>query len=395
MEQILTGLKVLDLTRLLPGPLCSMIMADYGADVIKIEDTTTGDPTRLYGPFINGESSFFRQLNRNKKSLAVNLKKPEGIEIFKQVVKESDVVLEGFRPGVMKRLGLSFEEISGINPRVIMASISGYGQDGPYVSRAGHDINYTAITGLLDLNRCGEDDPPEVSALQTADIGGGALMALAAVMMALFYRDRTGKGQYIDVSMADGLMPWLAYASSTFFAGADLPRSNGGEITGAYAFYNIYRTSDDKYMSLAAVEPVFWQRFCRFAEREDWEAKQFDLHEQDKLKKEIAVFFLGKKQEEWVNMLTSEDFCCEPVLSMAESPEHPQLKKRKFFIDVNLPGGKTTKQIGFPLRFSSDHGNYRMHPPGLGEHSRAILSEAGYSDEMISNYAEAGIILKV
>ncbi len=393
MSQILSNLRVLDLTRLLPGPLCSLLMADYGADVVKIEDVITGDPTRYYGPIIDGEGSFFRQLNRNKKSLAVNLKTPQGVEIFKRLAKESDVILEGFRPGVMERLGLGYEVISRVNPRIIYASISGYGQDGRYRLKAGHDINYTSITGLLDLNRQ-ENSPPQVSALQTADIGGGSLMALSAVMMALFYRDRTGEGQYIDISMVDGLMPWLTYASSYFFAGANLPRGNGAEITGAYACYNIYETSDGKYMSLGALEPVFWQKFCEFAGHTDWMEKQFILDEQTLLKKEVGDYFLNKKQGEWVEILASEDFCCEAVLSLDESSEHPHLKNRNFFIDVICPGGETIKQVGFPLRFSSDYGKLRIPPPKLGEHSSSVLLDAGFSEEIINEFIENGIILK-
>ncbi len=392
--QILEGIKVMDLTRLLPGPVCTLIMADYGAEVIKLEDPWTGDPTRYFGPAVDADSSFFWQLNRNKKSLAIDLKSPEGARIFKELAATSDVILEGFRPGVMQRLELGYDVISQINPAIIYSSLSGYGQDGPYAYRAGHDLNYASITGLLELNRENKQKPPEVPPIQVADIGGGSLMALAGIMMALFNRSRTGKGQYIDVSMADGLIPWLSYAASYYFAGSESPRVNKGEITGEYACYNIYQTSDGKYLSLGALEPVFWQKFCRFAGREEWVDKQYNLEEQTALKEEVSEFFRQKTREEWVELFTKEDFCCEPVLDISEACEHPHLEKRNFFIEVSRPGGASARQVGFPLNFSSDFGKLRLPPPKLGEHTQEVLNEAGFSHEDINDLIEKGIIAK-
>ncbi len=392
--QILEGIKVMDLTRLLPGPVCTLIMADYGAEVIKLEDPWTGDPTRYFGPAIDADSSFFWQLNRNKKSLAIDLKSPEGAQIFKEVAANSDVILEGFRPGVMQRLGLSYDVISQINPAIIYASLSGYGQDGPYAYRAGHDLNYASLTGLLELNRDNKQKPPGVPPLQVADIGGGSLMSLAGIMMALFSRSRTGKGQYIDVSMADGLMPWLSYAASYYFAGAETPRVNKGEITGEYACYNIYQTSDGKYLSLGALEPVFWQNFCRFAGKGEWAEKQFNLEEQAALIEEVNEFFRQKSRDEWVKLILNEDFCCEPVLDISEASEHPHLEKRNFFIEVSRPDGTSAKQVGYPLKFSSDFGRLNLPPPKLGEHTKEVLNEVGFSLQDIEDFIQRGIIAK-
>ena len=393
MTQLLSGLKVLDLTRLFPGPLCTMIMADYGADVIKVEDIWKGDAMRYLGPPGKDGSSFFRQLNRNKKSISLNMKTDEGIDIIKKIAGQSDILLEGFRPGVMKRLGLDYEEIKKINPKLVYASISGYGQDGPYAHKAGHDINYTALTGFLDTSRR-EGSAPEVSAMQAADIGGGALMALSGIMMALYNRERTGVGEYIDIAMADGLMPWMVYASSYHFDGFPVPRGDVAELTGAYACYNIYETSDKRYISLGAVEQEFWERFIKFSGQEEWLDKQYNISEQETLKKEIAAFFGQKTQKEWIDLLAEEDFCCDPVLAIDEVNDNIHMNHRQFFIDVAEREGEAnfTKQVGFPLRFGSHNGKIRNSAPGLGDNSAEILSDHGYNENMIKSLSEKGII---
>lgn len=393
--QTLTGLKVIDLTRLLPGPLCTQIMADYGAEVIKIEEPGMGDPTRQFGPGIDEDSSFFWQLNRNKKSLAVNLRSPHGKKIFKRMVENYDVIVEGFRPGVMQRLGLGYDEISSINPGIVYASISGYGQDGPYREKAGHDLNYMALTGLLELNRSEGKSAPEIYPLQITDIGGGSLMALSSIMMALFKRSQTGQGDYIDISMADGAIPWLTYTTSYCLAGAAKPYVKSAELTGKYAFYNVYETKDKKYMSLAAVEPVFWQRFCHFAGRTDWVERQYDPDDQPALKEELSRYFAQKTRDQWAEEIKNEDFCCEPVLSVEEAGEHPQLKHRQYFTEVSRPEGGTSKQPGFPLQFNSDAGELRMPPPRLGQHSREVLAEAGLTEAEIQKLMDKGIVSDV
>ncbi len=392
MNKILHGLKVLDLSRLIPGPVCTLIMADYGAEVIKIEDTWAGDQARQLGPMADRDSALFWQLNRNKKSVALNLKTPEGADILKGLARESDVIMEGFRPGVMKRLGLDYEVISSINKKIVYVSLTGFGQDGPAALKGSHDINYMSLTGLLDLNRCA-GSPPEVSSLQVGDMGGGAQMALAAVMMALFYRERTGEGQYVDVSMTDGLMPWMMYAYA-YMSGenGEIPRRDRADITGYYACYNIYSAADGKYMSIAAMEPVFWERFCRFANRPDWLTKQYVKEEQGNLKKELADFFAGKTRSQWMEQLRHEDFCCEPVLSIDEVEKHPQIAHREFFTETERDGGKKVRQIGFPLRFSADRGSIKRPPPHLGEHTREIMLENGFSLADIEAYLEQGII---
>lgn len=391
--QKLSGLKVLDLTRMLPGPLCTLMMADYGAEVVKLEEPEIGDSTRYFGPKVDEDSSFFWQLNRNKKSLALNLRSPNGKKIFRELVEEFDVIVEGFRPGVMERLELGYDVISQINPRIIYASISGYGQDGPYWQKAGHDLNYTAITGVLDLNRESNNEPLQMYPLQIADVSA-ALFGLSSIMMALVSRNNTGEGEYVDVCMTDSLIPWLTYSAAYCFSGGGIPRVNNAELTGKFACYNIYRTRDDNYMTLGALEPVFWKRFCHFAGRDDWVNKQYDPDSQLQLKEEVANYFRQKSREEWVEIIKDEDFCCEPVLELGEVENHPQLNYRNFLIDVQKDNGVKSRQVGFPINFSNDSGELRFPPPRLGEHTIEVLNGLGYDQEEIEKFIDKGVIAK-
>ncbi len=391
MNRLLDNLTVLDLTRLLPGPVCSCIMADYGAEVIKIEDPWQGDPTRHNHPKLDEDSSFFWQLNRNKKSLAINLKDPQGIEILTNLAKTCDVLMEGFRPGVMARLGLDYSSLQRHNPQLIYLSLTGYGQDGPYAQKAGHDINYISLMGIQDLSSP-PGEPPVMPCLQVADIGGGSILALSSIMMALYYREKHGKGQNIDLSMADGLLPWLSYAASSYWGGEKLPRRNEGVLTGAFACYNLYPTADKKYMSLGALEPAFWKNFCEAINRSHWIEKQYQTEEQESMKTELKEMFMQKTQQEWNEFFSSLDACCEPVLSLEEAYQHPHSQYRNNFVKVERNNGISQKQLGFPLKFSSDEGKISLPPPKLGEHSRKILVKAGYKEEDIDKFSQEGII---
>ncbi len=390
---VLTGLKVLDLTRLLPGPLCTMLMGDYGAEVIKIEDTASGDPTRAVGKQVDGSGAFFRQLNRNKKSICLNLKTTAGKEIFLRLAAESDVLVEGFRPGVMQRLGLGYEEIREINPGIVYASISGYGQEGPYRERAGHDINYTALAGLLELSAA-TGEGPVMPAVQIADIAGGSLTALSGIMMALFARSQSGTGSYVDVSMTRGLLPWLTYAASSLDDPEALPRRGRGHITGAFACYNFYETADGKYMSLGALEPAFWQNFCMAVKRPEWIPKQFDEAERLKLIEEVQTLFNEKTRDQWVELFSAHDACCEPVLALPEAVEHPLSCELGFWLDASRDSSNPEKQPGFPLLFSGSAGDLRLPPPRLGEHTVEILQSLGYDGNTIAALHNEGAINK-
>lgn len=387
----LQGLIVLDLTRLLPGPLCTMLLGDYGANVIKVEDTDAGDPTRFVGPFIEENGSFFRQLNRNKRSIALNLKTEAGKKIIFQLAEKADVLVEGFRPGVMERLGIGYESLKLVNPRLVYAAISGYGQRGPYRERAGHDINYAALSGLLDLS-AEKDGLALVPSAQIADVAGGSLMAINGIMFALYELERSGRGQFIDISMTRGLLPWLTYAASALGSSEGLPRRGNSHITGAFACYNIYETADGKQMSLGALEPVFWQRFCEAIEKTEWSSLQFDQDSREDLIKGTSAIFKEKSRKEWEVFFSKIDACCEPVLDLQEAIEHPLNKDNFNWIDYCCADGVKEKLVGFPLLFNEQPGKMQSPPPRHGEHSGEILEGLGYDQAEITELLNTLVI---
>ena len=388
----LKGVKVLDLSRLLPGPYCTLMMADYGAEVIKIEEPGQGDYIRWRKPAIEDIGARHLTINRNKKSIELNLKTDEGKEIFKKLAADADVILESFRPGVMDRLGLGYEEISKINEGIVYCSLTGYGQTGPYRNLPGHDINYIGYSGILGL--IGEKDgKPIVPGVQIADIGGGALMALSGICMALFHKERTGKGQYIDVSMMDGAVTWLYAAASDYFASGKVPKRGSNRLDGHFAFYNVYETKDKKYLSVGASEFKFWKRICELVEKPEW----IPLHEgpeevQQKLKQELTQLFKQENQQYWIDLLASEDTCVSPVNDIDQIFNDPQIIERELFKEMEHPIAGTIKQIGFPIKFSETQGEIYSHSPILGEHTEDILSQLDYSNEDIEQFRKSGVI---
>lgn len=393
MEDALQGIKVLDLTRLLPGPYCTLVLADHGAEVIKVESPQEGDYMRKMGPMIDENSAYFWQLNRNKKSISLNLKVPEGKELFKRLVAECDVLVEGFRPGVMEGLGLGYEQLRQANPRLVFCAISGYGQEGPYRLRAGHDINYTSIAGVNALSG-GTDLSPVVPAIQLADIGGGSLWSLVAILLALHARRHTGRGQYLDISMTEGSMACLPLQFTEYFSDQTIPRRNEGLLSGFYACYNLYRTKDGKYVSLGALEAKFWRAFCEAVGHPEWVPRQYGpAPVQEQLKKAVASLLAGRTREEWVHFFAGNDDCClEPLLELNEVEDHPQNQVRGFFLEVQHPQNGVFKQLGFPCRMSETPGRLQKAPPGLGEDTEPILQGMGLSAEEIAELKRKGAI---
>lgn len=388
----LSGIKVLDLSRLLPGPYCSLMMADYGAEVIKIEEPGLGDYIRWRKPAINGIGARHLTVNRNKKSIELNLKSEEGKEIFKKMAKNADVILESFRPGVMDRLGIGYEEISKINEGIVYCSLTGYGQTGPYRNLPGHDVNFIGYSGILGLIGH-KDGKPVVPGVQIADLGGGALVALSGISMALLHKERTGKGQYIDVSMLDGAVTWLYTAVSDYFASGEIPERGKNRLDGKFAFYNVYETKDHKYLSVGASETKFWKNICELVGKPEW----IELHEgpdevQEQLKKDMAQLFMQKNQHEWLELLQTEDTCVGPVYDIDEIFSDPQILERELFTNMNHPVAGSIKQIGFPIKFSKTPGEIHSHAPILGEHTEEILSALHYSSEAIENLRNKGVI---
>ena len=390
----LEGVKVLDLTRLLPGGFCTLLLADFGADVLKVEDTGMGDYVRWAPPYHEGaedsaKSSLFLALNRNKRSIRINLKEERGREVLLRLVKEYDVVIESFRPGVMDRLGVGYERLREENPRVIYCAITGYGQDGPYRDRSGHDMNYLGLIGLLGLT--GEQDgPPIQSAGQIADLGGGALMAAFGVLAALHERERSGEGQLVDVSMADGALAWLAMVAGRYFADGQVPKRGELDLAGRFVCYRPYACKDG-WVTLGALEPKFFQAWCHGVGREDLIEKQFEPPGSE-AHAEIERVFLERTREEWREFASQHDCCLEPVLDLDEALDSELVRAREMVVELDQPGTDGVKQLGVPVKMSRTPGGLRAPGPVLGEHTHEVLAAAGYSDAEIAELEEAGAV---
>lgn len=387
----LDSIRVLDLTRLLPGPFCTWLLADFGADVIKVEDPSLGDYARWSEPKQGDMGAMFHALNRNKKSLSLNLKTEKGREIFRQLVKEADVLVESFRPGVMDRLGVGYESLKEINPRLIYCAITGYGQDGPYAHLPGHDINYLSYAGMLDLQGV-RGGPPFVPAVQVADIGGGALMAGMGILMALLARDRTGKGQFVDISMMDGVISWMPVLSD-FLATGRLPRRGEMVLSGGKACYGVYETADGRYLSVGALEPKFWEVFCQEIGKPEFISRlNAPLDEQDRMKESIAAVMKTKTLAEWMDIFRDKDTCVAPVLNLEEAVQNPQVKHRQMVMEVQHPSLGMIRQVGFPIKLSETPAQYRHSAPKLGEHNEEILTQLGYSAADIEQLRKERVI---
>jgi crotonobetainyl-CoA:carnitine CoA-transferase CaiB-like acyl-CoA transferase len=388
----LEGIRVLDLSQLLPGSLCTQILADLGADVLKIENTKGGDGFRWTPPLVKTLGSFFHVTNRNKRGMKLNLREPAGREIFLKLVPEADVLLDNFRPGGMRRMGLGYDDLKQINPRLIYCSLTGFGQDGPYRDRAAHDLNFLSISGILDL--LGEKGGrPIVPAIQIAGAGGGSLNAALGILAALIRRERTGAGQYLDVAILDGLAPFLALTMSQYLADGQLTRRGESLVGGGYAFYNVYETADGKFLALGALEEKFWIEFCKAVGREDLIEEQFaPAPRQDELIEEVRAIIRQKTRQEWVDLLSQYDTCFSPVNNLEEALQDPQIQHRGLWFKGQHPVDGEIGQMAFPIKFSADQPGWRMPPPSYGEHTEEILKELGYSDEEIADLGARGII---
>jgi len=389
MLQPLDGIKVLDLSRLLPGPYCSMILGDLGAEIIKIEEPKTGDPTRWSSPRIGSQSATFLNVNRNKKSLTLNLKDERGVEIFLKLAMSADIILEGFRPGVVDRLGIGYSAVKEINRRIIYCSLTGYGQEGPHRERSGHDINYLGLSGILGLTT-DRDGNPVIPGIQIADLGGG-LVATLAILAAILARERSGAGQYIDISMFDVMLSLLPIPAASLFAGQDVPVGRKLHLSGALACYNVYRTKDGKQLSVGALEPKFWQRFCQTINRPDLIDKQHcSESEQREVIAQLREMFLTRTQQEWMEMFSRTDACVEPVQNLDEAFSHPQTQHRAMIVETESTTGRI-KQIGSPLKFSATPASIRSAPPALGENTDEILCSLGLSEAEIQELKRDGV----
>lgn len=383
---ILSGMKILDFSTLLPGPYATMIFADMGADVLKVESPTSPD-------LIRGMPAAHHHINRSKRSIALNLKEEESVEIIKKLVKEYDVVIEQFRPGVMKRLGIDYEILKKINPKIIYCSLTGFGQTGPYQNRPGHDNNYLALAGILDHSRRKEEKPTSMG-IQIADLAGGSMHSVIGILAAALHRERTGEGQYIDISMTDGSFALNALFGPDYLANGKEPRAEALLLNGG-TFYDYYETKDGRYFSVGSIEPQFRKLLCDALQKPGlfelgMSEKQKD---QQSFKEEIKKSFLLKDYGEWLEVF-NEDFegCVEPVLTFAEASEHPQLSARKMIVKVPKPDGTTQRQIASPLKFSSTKSVYSHTGSTLGEHTAEVLLALGYTKKQIEKLQEKGVL---
>jgi crotonobetainyl-CoA:carnitine CoA-transferase CaiB-like acyl-CoA transferase len=381
MSAALEGISVLDLTRLLPGGFCTLLLADLGADVLKVEDPQGGDYIRWMPPYYGGDeersngtaSAYFLALNRNKRSAKLNLKDPADRETLLGLAERYDVLVESFRPGVMDRLGVGYETLRERNPGLVYCAISGYGQNGPLRDRSGHDTNYLALAGLLGLTGR-RDGPPIQSAGQIADLGGGGLMAAVGILAALRERERSGEGQFVDISMTDGAFSWLSMVVARYFCEGVPPRRGVLELAGGILCYFPYETSDGGWVSLGALEPKFWSNWCDGVGRPDLKEKQFE-HPESEAGREVASVFKERTRDEWTTFAAEHDCCLEPVLALEETLQSDLVAAREMVIELDQPGIGPVRQAGFPIRLSRTPAEIRRVAPALGEHSDEALDE--------------------
>ena len=396
MTKALEGIRVLDLTRALAGPFCTLMLGDNGADVIKIEIPGSGDDTRKWGPpFIGDESAYFLSINRNKRSLTLNLQDPKAQEVFMKLAKDTDVVVENFTPGVMERFGLGYEAVKAVNPNVIYCSISGFGQDGPYKSRPAYDQIMQGVGGLMSIT--GEPDgEPQKIGIAVTDIGAGMWSAFA-ITTALHHREKTGEGQYIDISMLDAQVAWLTYQAAYFFANDEPPKRMGAAHP-TLVPYQAFMCNDGKYINVAVGSERIWERFCQGMKREDlkdhpdYAVNSVRVAHRGAIVSMLQEIFLTRPVAEWVADLQAVNVPCGPINDLADVFADPQVLARDMYQEMPHPTLGTIKQTGLPIKFSRTPGGLDRHPPLLGEHNQEILSSLGYSDADVQSLKDGSVI---
>jgi alpha-methylacyl-CoA racemase len=394
-ELPLGDVKILDLTRLLPGGFCTLLLADLGADVIKVEDTGQGDYVRWAPPYYGSEeltplgtrSAIYLALNRNKRSIRLDLKQEQGKQVLLTLVKSADVLVESFRPGVLDKLGVGFEVLSQANPALVYCPITGYGQNGPNRDRAGHDMNYLGLNGILGLT--GEaGGPPIQSGAQIADLGGGGLMAAVGILAALQEARRSGQGQMVDISMTDGSLAWLVMEAARYFGSGEVPERGNIMLSGGIVCYRPYEASDG-WVTCGALEPKFWARFCQAVDRPDLIEKQFEKPGSE-AHKQVAEVFKTKSRAQWKAFNDEHDAMIEPILELDEALESELVREREMVVSYEQPEMGEVKQLGFPIKLSRTPAGIHRPAPTLGEHTAEVLGEGGYSAEEIQALEESG-----
>jgi crotonobetainyl-CoA:carnitine CoA-transferase CaiB-like acyl-CoA transferase len=394
---VLDGIKILELARVPPAEMPGMMFADMGADVLKIE---TPDPQRDTSLEAQRREAF-AFVNRNKRSLSLNLKAPDGQAIFRKLAAGADVIIEGFRPGVMARLGADYETIRALNPRLVYCSLSGFGQDGPYRDYPAHDMNYLSLAGVLGL--IGEADrKPAIPLNLVADYAGASLHGALGIMLALFARERTGRGQHVDVSYLDTTISLLAATPNMrfFFSDGAAPRRGQGFLGGSYPYYAIYETRDGKLLTIGCTEPWLWENFCRAIDRPDFArfARKPDQFvraanaEEEAARREIEAIIGTRDRDEWYDMLVKADVCVGKVYDVQEMVTDPQVLHRRMIVDVQHPRHGAVRQVGIAIKLSETPGTLRAAAPAPGEHTDDVLKTLGLSPPEIAALRSKGVI---
>jgi crotonobetainyl-CoA:carnitine CoA-transferase CaiB-like acyl-CoA transferase len=387
MAGALDGVRILDLSRLLPGGFGTGLLADLGAEVIKIEQPGIGDYMRWMEPKVGDESAASWVTDRGKRSVGVDLKSPRGVEVVRRLARTADAVVESFRPGVVDRLGVGYDALREENPRLVYCSISGYGQDGPLRREPGHDLNYVGRAGILSVTGA-HNGLPAIPGVQVADLGGGALLALVGLLAALVRAGRTGEGEYVDVSMTDGAFALLSVHLGDYFATGLVPERERMQLNGGYPSYNVYACADGKHLTVGALEPQFFEALCEVVGRQDLVSTRLEPEA-------VPVWrdiFLTRSRDEWLDLCEGTEACVGPVNDFAEASDDPQLRHRRMVVDVEHPRAGVFRQVAPPVKLREHPAEIGGPPPRLGEGTREFLLEAGYRGEEIEDLIRQGIV---
>jgi crotonobetainyl-CoA:carnitine CoA-transferase CaiB-like acyl-CoA transferase len=395
----LTGIKLIDLTKLAPGPHCTMILGDLGADIIKVEEP--GAPTGRRAEQAGATGKVKRvvgfgavptnALARNKKSIGLNLKSDVGKQIYLKLVQDADVIVEEFRPGVAKRLGIDYETLSVSNPKLVYCAVTGFGQTGPFKDYVGHDLNYIATSGALSMIGR-KDQPPTIPLNLLADYAGGGMHAAIGVLAALLARHQTGRGQYVDIAMLDGTMLLIAQALSTYFTNEKIPKRGYTSMDGAAPYYNLYETKDGKTITIGSVEPWFYANLCRAIGCEEYITDQNNHSKWTEMLQRFATIFKTRTRDEWYDYLTQWDICVGKMLTLDELEHDPQIRARNMIVEVETPTGEKVKQVGISVKLSDTPGSIRSLASKLGQHTDEVLGGLGYAQSDIDRWRESGAI---
>jgi len=380
----LEDVTILDLTRLLPGGYCTLLLGDLGADVIKVEEPGRGDYIRWTAPMVDGESASHMALNRGKRSITLNLKTSEGVGLLHRLAGSADALIESFRPGVMDRLGVGFEALRENHARLIYCAITGFGQDGPYARVVGHDLNYIGYGGVLSMTGSREG-PPAIPGVQIGDLGAGGMMAAVGILAALHDRATTGQGRFVDVSMLDGVVSWLSVHAAAYLATGEIPRAGDERLSGRYACYRVYRAGDGRYVTVGALEPQFWSALCTTLDCPDLIPNQYGP-DQEEMAARLQDVFATKSRDEWVHVFEGIDACVGPVNDVAEALSDPQILARGMIAEIE------GKRIGpaSALKFGEQRGVQRA--PGLGEHTAEVLAGIGVREDELAGLRARGVV---